>query len=79
MRMELTTSFICGQAGCAAIGMGLVAAIMLLVAIGRFYELWRQWAIGYLEKIEQDIRRERYLKAIDQNEGTHNSKDEEAA
>ena len=37
--MVVTTDFICGQAGCAAIGMGLVAAIMLLVAIGWFYEL----------------------------------------
>ena len=77
--MVLTTDFICGQAGCAAIGMGLVAAVMLLVAIGWLHEMWRQWAIRYLEKLEQDIRRERYLKAIDQNEGTHNSKDEEAA
>ena len=77
--MVVTTDFICGQAGCAAIGMGLVAAIMLLVAIGWSYELWRQWAHRYLERIEQDIRRERYLKAIDQNEGSHNSKDEEAA
>jgi len=77
--MVLTTEFICGQAGCATIGMAFVVAILLLVAIGWLYEMWRQWAIRYLEKMEQDIRRERYLKAIDQNEGTHNSKDEEAA
>ena len=75
----LTTEFICGQAGCATIGVAFVVAILLLVAIGWLYEMWRQWAIRYLEKMEQDIRRERYLKAIDQNEGTHNSKDEEAA
>ena len=79
MRIVLTTEFICGQAGCAAIGMGLVAAIMLLVAIGWSYELWRRWATRSLERIEQDIRRERYLNGIDENEGTHNSKDEEAA
>jgi HAMP domain-containing protein len=77
--MVLTTDSICGQAGCAAIGMGLVAAVMLLVAIGWFYELWRQWATRSLERIEQDIRRERYLKAIGQHEGTRSSKDEEAA
>ena len=77
--MELTTDFICGQAGCAAIGIGLVAAIMVLVAIGWSYELWRQWANRYLEGIEQDIRRERYLKAIGQQESTRSSKDEEAA
>jgi hypothetical protein len=66
--MVVTTDFICGQAGCAAIGIGLVAAIMVLVAIGWFYELWRQRANRYLEGIEQDIRRERYLKATDQDE-----------
>ena len=66
--MVVTTDFICGQAGCAAIGIGLVAAAMLLVAIGWFYELWRQRANRYLEEIEQDIRRERYLKATDQDE-----------
>jgi hypothetical protein len=79
MRMVLTTDFICGEAGCAAIGMGLVGAIMLLVAIGWFYELWRQWATRYLEKIEQDIRRERYLKAIGQHDDKHSRDDEEAA
>jgi hypothetical protein len=77
--MVLTTDFICGQAGCAAIGIGLVAAIMVLVAIGWFYELWRQWANRYLEGIEQDIRRERYLKALDQHEDKHGRYDEDAA
>jgi hypothetical protein len=77
--MVLTTEFICGQAGCATIGMGLVAAIMLLVAIGWFYELWRQWADRYLEAIEQDIRRERYLTALDQHDDKHRRDDEEAA
>jgi hypothetical protein len=75
----LTTDLICGQAGCAAIGIGLVAAIMVLVAIGWFYELWRQRATRYLEGIEQDIRRERYLKALDQHEDKHSSDDEDAA
>ena len=77
--MVLTTDFICGQAGCAAIGIGLVASIMLLVAIGWFYELWRQGANRYLEGIEQDIRRERYLKALDQHEDKHSRDDEDAA
>lgn len=75
----LTTEFMCGQAGCAAIGMAFVVAILLLVAIGWLYEMWRQWAIRYLEKIEQDIRRERYLKALDQHEDKHSRDDEEAA
>ena len=77
--MVLTTDFICGQAGCAAIGIGLVAGIMLLVAIGWFYELWRQRANRYLEGIEQDIRRERYLKALDQHEDERSREDEDAA
>jgi hypothetical protein len=75
----LTTEFICGQAGCATIGVAFVVAILLLVAIGWLYEMWRQWAIRYLEELEQDIRRERYLKAIDQDGGKHSGKDEEAA
>ena len=77
--MVLTTDFICGQAGCAAIGMGLVAAIMVLVAIGWFYELWRQRANRHLEGIEQDMRRERYLRALDQHEDKHSRDDEDAA
>ena len=75
----MTTDFICGQAGCAAIGIAFVAAIMLLVAIGWFYELWRQWGNRYLGGIEQDIRRERYLKALDQHEDKHRRDDEDAA
>jgi hypothetical protein len=59
--------------------MGLVAAVMLLVAIGWFYELWRQWATRSLERTEQDIRRERYLKALDQHDDKHSRDDEEAA
>jgi hypothetical protein len=52
---------------------------MVLVAIGWFYELWGQWANRYLEGIEQDIRRERYLKALDQHEDEHSRYDEDAA
>ena len=59
--------------------MAFVAAIMLLVAIGWFYELWWQRAYRYLEGIEQDIRRERYLKALDQHEDKHSRDDEDAA
>jgi hypothetical protein len=77
--MVVTTDFICGQAGCAAIGIAFVAAIMLLVAIGWIYESWRQWANRYLEGIEQVIRRERYLKALDQHEDKYPRDDEDAA
>jgi hypothetical protein len=77
--MVVTTDFICGQAGCAAISIGLVAAIMLLVAIGWFHELWRQRANRYMEGIEQALRRERYLKALDQHEDKYLRNDEDAA
>jgi HAMP domain-containing protein len=75
----VNTTYLCGEAGCLALGVAFVAAIMLLVAIGWFYELWRQRATRYLEGIEQDIRRERYLKALDQHEDEHSRYDEDAA
>ena len=75
----MNTKYLCGEAGCLALGVAFVAAIMVLVAIGWFYELWRQWANRYLEGIEQDIRRERYLKALDQHEDKHSRDDEDAA
>jgi HAMP domain-containing protein len=75
----VNTTYLCGETGCLALGVAFVAAIMLLVAIGWFYELWRQRATRYLEGIEQDIRRERYLKALDQHEDEHSSDDEDAA
>ena len=75
----MNTTYLCGEAGCLALGVGFVTAILILVLIGWFYELWRQWAIRYLEGIEQDIRRERYLKALDQHEDKHSRDDEDAA
>jgi hypothetical protein len=75
----VNTTYLCGEAGCLALGVAFVAAIMLLVAIGWFYELWRQRVNRYLEGIEQDIRRERYLKALDQQEDKHSTDDEDAA
>ena len=75
----MNTTYLCGEGGCLALGVAFVAAIMLLVAIGWFYELWRQWANRYLEGIEQDIRRERYLKALNQYVDKHSRDDEDAA
>jgi hypothetical protein len=74
----MNTEFFCGQVGCAALGMGFVAAIMLLIAMGWLYELWRQWAIRYLEDVERDIRRMRHLNKPDEDEVTQ-SDDKEAA
>ncbi len=73
----MNTEFVCGEVGCAALGMAFIAAIMFLVAIGWLYDMWRQWAIRYLEDVERDIRRMRHLKKSDEDEATQ--RDEEAA
>jgi hypothetical protein len=73
----MNTEFVCGEVGCAALGMAFIAAIMVLVAIGWLYELWRQWATRYLEDVERDIRRMRHLNKADEDEATQS--DEEAA
>ncbi len=64
----MNTTYLCGEAGCLALGVAFVAAILILVLIGWIYVTWQDWAVRYLEDLEQDIRRERYLKAIDQDE-----------
>jgi hypothetical protein len=73
----MNTEFVCGEVGCAALGLAFIAAIMFLVAIGWLYDMWRQWAIEYLEDVERDIRRMRHLKKTDEDEATQS--DEEAA
>jgi hypothetical protein len=73
----MNTEFICGEVGCAALGMAFIAAIMFLLALGWLYELWRQWAMRYLEDVERDIRRMRHLTKTDEDEATQS--DEEAA
>jgi HAMP domain-containing protein len=74
----MNTEFVCGEVGCAALGMAFIAAIMFLVAIGWLYELWRQWAIRHLEDVERDIRRMRHLKKIDEGEATQSDSEEAA-
>jgi hypothetical protein len=64
----MNTTYLCGEAGCLALGVAFVTAILLLVLIGWIYVTWQDWAVGYLEDLEQDIRRERHLKATDQDE-----------
>ena len=64
----MNTTYLCGEAGCLALGVAFFAAILILVLIGWIYVTWQDWAVGYLEDIEQDIRRERHLKATDQDE-----------
>ena len=48
--------------------MAFVAAILILVLIGWIYVTWQDWTVRYLKQMEKDIRRERHLKAIDQDE-----------
>jgi hypothetical protein len=64
----VNTTYLCGEAGCLAVGVAFVAAILILVLIGWIYVMWQEWAVRHLEEIEQDIRRERHLKATDQDE-----------
>jgi len=64
----VNTTYLCGEAGCLALGVAFVAAILILVLIGWIYVTWQEWAVRYLEEIEEDIRRERHLKATDQDE-----------
>jgi hypothetical protein len=64
----VNTTYLCGEAGCLALGVAFVAAILILVLIGWIYVTWQEWAVGYLEEMEEDIRRERHLKATDQDE-----------
>ena len=64
----MNTTYLCGETGCLALGVAFVTAILLLVLIGWIYVTWQDWAVGYLEEMEEDIRRERHLKAIDQDE-----------
>ena len=64
----MNTTYLCGEAGCLALGVAFVAAILILVLIGWIYVTWQDWAVRYLEEMEKDIRRERHRKAIDQDE-----------
>jgi hypothetical protein len=64
----MNSTYLCGEAGCLALGVAFVAAILILVLIGWIYVTWQDWAVRYLEEMEEDIRRERYLKATDQDE-----------
>jgi hypothetical protein len=64
----MNSTYLCGEAGCLALGVAFVTAILILVLIGWIYMMWQEWAVRHLEDIEQDIRRERHLKATDQDE-----------
>jgi hypothetical protein len=64
----VNTTYLCGEAGCLALGVAFVAAILILVLIGWIYVTWQDWAVRYLEEMEEDVRRQRHLKATDQDE-----------
>jgi hypothetical protein len=64
----VNTTYLCGEAGCRALGVAFITAILILALLGMIYVTWRDWAVRYLEEMEEDIRRERDLKATDQDE-----------
>jgi hypothetical protein len=58
----MNTEFLCGEVGCAALGMAFIATILVLIVIGWVYEMWRQRINRCLEEMERDIQRTRHLK-----------------
>jgi hypothetical protein len=64
----MVTTYMCGNAGCLTQGVALVAAILTLLLIGWIYVTWHNWADRYLDAIEQDIRRTRWLRAMEEGE-----------
>ncbi len=57
----MDAEFLCGQVGCAALGMAFVAAILFLFTIGYGLYLWRRWAyekyLKPLQDIDADVKR----------------------
>jgi hypothetical protein len=77
--MALNTEFLCGEVGCAALGMAFIAAILILVVIGWVYEMWRQRIDRYLEEMERDIERRRHLEETGKRDRTPSDEDRDAA
>ena len=75
----MNTELLCGEVGCAALGMAFVAAILILVVIVGLYEMWLRWANRSLEELERDIRRARHSKKTAEHQRAPNGKDKEAA
>jgi hypothetical protein len=75
----MNTEFLCGEVGCAALGMAFIAAILILVVIGWVYEIWRQRMNRFLEEMERDIQRTRRLEGTDECDRTPSDEDREAA
>ena len=75
----MNIDYLCGEAGCAALGMAFIAATLILVGIGWLYEMWRRWAIKSLEELERDIRRTRHSRKTAEHERASSGKDKEAA
>jgi hypothetical protein len=75
----MNTEFLCGEVGCAALGMAFIAAILILVVIGWVYEIWRQRMNRFLEEMERDVQRTRRLEGTDERDRTPSDEDREAA
>jgi hypothetical protein len=77
--MAMNTEFLCGEAGCAALGMAFAAAILILAVIVGLYERWLRWANRSLEELERDIRCRRYLKKTAEHDRAASGSDKVAA
>jgi hypothetical protein len=71
----MTTAYLCGEVGCSTLGVALVAAILTLVVIGWIYVTWQDWAVRYLEKMEQDIRQTRWRRDMEESEPDRSKED----
>jgi hypothetical protein len=77
--VAVNTEFLCGEVGCAALGMAFIATILILVVIGWVYEIWRRRINRYLEEMERDIQRARHLKETDERGRAPSDEDGKAA
>ncbi len=59
--MAMTTEFVCGEVGCAVLGMAFIAAILILFTLGYGIYLWRRWLyekyLRPLQDIDADVKR----------------------
>jgi hypothetical protein len=57
----MNTEFVCGEVGCAALGMAFIAASLILFTLGYGIYLWRRWLyekyLRPLQDIDADVKR----------------------
>ncbi len=59
--IAMNTEFVCGEVGCAVLGMAFIAAILMLFTLGYGIYLWRRWLyekyLRPLQDIDADVKR----------------------